>query len=249
VTARRLAECLVVAALTLLAGACGDGGAAGPREPQVLTAEQATRLASARLRNLQRGSVAFEARMVLDGRQVLLTGAVDWRRHLGSAVVEPVDATVAGGSGSLQWGFGTVARHDGVVEAARGGGGELPGDGWRREPIDATTSTLDALLLVLLNLGADRPENPQLLAQSDARFIGVDEVDGEPAEAFFGPSGAPAGSVAPAGSQRRTTFWLGDDGSMVRVQVLLGESTVATVELSRDPAPDVPFLDDLGPPG
>jgi hypothetical protein len=100
-------------------------------------------------------------------------------------------------------------------------------------PLDPTTSTMNGLLALVANLGADRPEDARLLAQSDAQWLRSDFIGGVPVDVYAGPSADAAtaeqrlGTAAPTpsgtapasgGSAAPLLYWVDSSGVLLRVQ-------------------------------
>lgn len=232
---------------------------AEPDEPQELTTEQAERLAAVRFSNYRAGTGVFSTMFPAGTGEIELHGIVDWRNHLGSAVYrdaadEPPAGTEAGlpapqAGGLVQWSLSHVARHeggdvDGLPPAP-------PEDGqWQLRNLDPSAETLDTMLSLLLNLGSDRPENPQLIAQSSARFVGTDSIDGVPVSIFTGPGEAGASTDdGGAEAESRTRFWIDDEGTMRRFEARLGGSpTFVAVDFDVDQHPKMQMIPDFPTP-
>ncbi|MFE6836714.1 hypothetical protein ACFVFI_18015 [Streptomyces sp. NPDC057705] len=233
---RRTALSLVPAAL-LTFTACSSHGTktAAPRH---LTSEEADRMALARFTTYRRGSGDVTATIPFGGRTITLTGRIDWRGHHGYAELR--DDAAPPTRELVHW------SPRGVASQPRWTGGlpDLPpASGWEFHPLQPHSAALDSMLLLLLHLGSDRPDNAQLLARSDARWLRDDRIDGVPVMVAAGP-GAPG---APAGSGRigKTRYWIDADGRLLRFQARLGgEVPWATAELHRTrlakPLPDPP---------
>jgi hypothetical protein len=253
---------LVAVALCLVPLACSsDDGGGPPTEapattvaPQRLTAAQAELLASMRLVNYQAVERSFTTSVTVDGAALSIHGVVNWAHHVGSIVYTTAGSTAEGSHGLMQWNFSTVAAHAGGD--ADGPPPPPPADGtWIQRQIDPTTSVLDTTFLLLLNLGNSQPENPQLLAQSDARFLGTEIIGGSQVSVFSGPTSDTAVDAAASTTTStaasaatspgaRTTYYVASDGTLVRFVGLLGVQTV-TVDLAAGPDPATEFLPDL----
>ncbi|GGQ20094.1 MULTISPECIES: hypothetical protein [Streptomyces] len=227
---------LVLTALLALT-ACSSHGtrAATPRH---LTSEEADRMALARFTAYRRGTGEVTATVPSRGRTVTLSGRIDWRGHHGYAELR--DDAAPPTRELVHW-----STH-GVASRPRWTGGlpDLPpASGWEVHPLQPHSAALDSMLLLLLHLGSDRPDNAQLLARSDARWLREDRIDGVPVMVAAGP-GAPG---TPAGSGRlgNTRYWIDADGRLLRFQARLGgEAQWANAELHRTPSakplPDPP---------
>lgn len=80
-------------------------------------------------------------------------------------------------------------------------------------------------------LVSDRPENAQLLRQSDARFLGTQQIDGTELSVFRLPSSD--------GSGGQTRMWLDADGALRRLDDG-GEGLVLRMtDAPSAPRPDV----------
>jgi hypothetical protein len=211
--------------------------------PQPLDLEQAQRLASMRPANYRAGAGAFTTTIRVDGDSVSLSGVVDWHTHAGSAVFRAAGRTDAGGNGLMQWDFRNVAAHPGGV--VDGPPPAAPADGnWQVRSLDPTSSALDTLFLLLLNLAGEQADNPQLLQQGDSRFIGTEVIDGAETWIIRGPSAADAGTSG--GGSLTYSIW--DDGRVARVRAQLG-SEVVTVDFDSSAPPAVQLLPDIGGEG
>jgi|GEM_PF-1656177 len=111
---------------------------------------------------------------------------------------------------------------------------------------------------VLFSLTTDRPENAQLLRQSDARYLGSQELDGRTLDVYRMPSastdgaagaagaGSPAPSAAGAAPGGRSRLWLDGDGRIRRLDDGRENGLVATI-LDAQPDPPPAELDRLAP--
>jgi hypothetical protein len=108
------------------------------------------------------------------------------------------------------------------------------------------------VFLLLLSLASPDPENPQLLQQTDAAYLGTEIVDGRTTTVFTGPtsdtaagSGATTSTAPPtADAPSRLTYWVAADGKLVRLRAAVGNQTVT---IGFGPAPSTPteYLPDL----
>ena len=225
-------------------GGAGEPASAGPG-PRPLTTEEAERLAVARFRNYDDGvrEVSFE---VTDaGATYAVDGWVDWTQHLGYGVA-------AGGSESLllAWSPAALSSHPWTV----GEPAPLPVPGladgaqdWISSDLLPEASRLHAVLALVLTLGADRPDNALLLSQTDARWLRTDEVAGVPVDVITGPTADVAydpetSTAAGDGSDATIRYWVGEEGSILRLEARLGGGSEWTV-VELGPAADVEFAE------
>ena len=217
-----------VAAL-LLAGLAGCTGApvpeATPDDERAITSEEAQRLAVVRFRNYDAGARSIRAEYAADGHDVSLDGWFDYASHTGFAVVSadgrPSDA--------VAWDAQTVAIDPVPPTSTHPAAPPTSVEGWGAGPLDPQGSELETVLAVLAGLGADRPENPLLLEQSDARRLREDEIDGTEVTVFSGPTTTGENPTPdPQGAGLR--YWVDATGLALRVEARLGEEW-ATIDL------------------
>ncbi|WP_162689097.1 hypothetical protein [Streptomyces sp. ICC1] len=215
----------LAAALALLAG-CGGGEVSGEvRRP--VTQDEAQLLALVRLSAYESSPAALTVRVPGPAGVTVVTGVVDYRTRRASGTFTVPGRPAAGGA--LAWDAGSVS-----VDPA---GGPRR---WSRRPY--TRDPLDRALLLTLQLGQDRPENAQLLAQSGAQWLGrrrLPDADGRegggegPYEVFAGPR--PPGREGARASP--LTYWVDAKGAVRRVEArLTGEGPAATVDFTGSPA-------------
>lgn len=231
----------------------GDTTPSGTTAPQPLTLPQAQVLASMRAANYRIGQATFQTAVTDRGTVVSLRGVVDWQRHVGSAVYTTVAGrTDPSADGLMQWNFEKVSAHPGG--AVDGPPPPPEADGaWVQRAIDPTQSPIDTLFVLLLSIASQQPDNPQLLQQSDAAYLGTEIVAGRTASVFAGPTSdaavdpaSPSTSAAGGSAGSGLTYWVADDGALVRLRANLGGAPV-TVEFSAAPAAPTAFLPDLLP--
>ncbi|WP_405720329.1 hypothetical protein [Streptomyces sp. NBC_00046] len=208
-----------------------------------VTMEEASRLALSRLNLYQASPVAVTLTAAEGGGvEVRVKGVVDYRNHraVGSYRVTGSSGTSGSATGQLDhglivWDTGGL----GLAPAPKGANGppwqqaeHIPRSGWSARSY--TADPLDAGLQLLIGLGADRPDNPLLLAQSGARRLGRDRIDGRSYDRFAGPraQGATPGA-GPDGGRSPLTYWVDGDGGLRRVTMRMpGLGTPTTVEFS-----------------
>ncbi|WP_029289201.1 hypothetical protein [Cellulomonas sp. HZM] len=200
---RRTAGLLVVAAG---AAAVLVGCSSAPQERPV-TQDEAQTLATIRFHDYDAGTRAFSTSVTDASGTLDLAGWVDFRDHTGYALATQDDAAPSlllwdGSSARLQPApAGTTTAPLPVPVALRS---------TAATPLDARSSGVHATLLVLLDLGSDRPENPLLLQQGGARWLRSDDVDGTDVDVF---------AATKAGTSR---YWVAQDGTLVRAEVQVG---------------------------
>ncbi|MEU4522211.1 hypothetical protein AB0F52_26290 [Amycolatopsis sp. NPDC024027] len=131
-------------------------------------------------------------------------------------------------AGLLQWTPAAVAFRGGPGPAATD---PPPSDRWQYRPLQPGPE-LDTALRLVLGLGADRPDNGQLLRQSSARWVRADVV-GDIAVDVIDGSQAPATAAAKAAAGPR--YWLDAAGLLRRVEARTGDRP-APVVVSFTPA-------------
>lgn len=182
---RNVHAAAIASALLLLSSltGCTPSDEYGDVEPRELTTKEAERLSLVRMNNYDQQSSGFTMSMNSDGKKMWLEGRVDFREHLGYANVlvdSPTESFAL-----LQWDLKVVAA---VSTQSQ----ELPEQPpvqapWQPRQLKPNSSALDTGLSLVLNLAADRPENPVLLQQNGARWYGKAEVSGKEVDVFSGP--------------------------------------------------------------
>ncbi|MFE9422478.1 hypothetical protein ACFYNO_05885 [Kitasatospora sp. NPDC006697] len=251
-TAERRHRWIALSAALALWGALVGGVVAyrmldgGPTE-RTVTMDEASRLALARLNLYQAAPVAVTLTADEGGGVVLkVSGVVDYRTHravgsygsAGSAAGTPLD------HGLIVWdadGLGLAPALD--SSPAWQQAEHLPRSGW--SPRAYTSDPLDSGLQLLIGLGADRPDNPLLLAQSGARWLGRERIDGQDCDRIAGPR-AQGATPAPGNGDSPLTYWVDGNGDLRRVTMRLpGLGTPTTLEFGGHDAtaklPDAPW--------
>ncbi|MEE1809411.1 hypothetical protein [Streptomyces sp. BE133] len=224
-----------------------------------VTTEEASRLALSRLNLYQASPVAVTLTATEGGGVVVrVKGVVDYRTHRAVGSYQVTGASGSSGTsgpatgqldhGLIVWDTGGL----GLAPAPKGDNSppwqqaeHIPRSGWSARSY--TTDPLDAGLQLLVGLGADRPDNPLLLAQSGARWLGRDRVDGRSYDRFAGPRAQGAmPSAGPDGGRSPLTYWIDGDGGLLRVTMRMsGLGTPTTVEFSgrdgRAKLPEAPW--------
>lgn len=233
---------VLAAGLGTLAAGCGSADPPAPDRagPRPLSADEAQALALMRLVNYRRGRTAFTATIPVDDGDLVLAGRLDWVRGLGYAELR------AAPNGTprhlVRW---TTRRIEFLPTRGAGLPDRPPAAGWTGRGYEPSAMPLDATVVLLHNLAADRPENPQLLRQSDARWLGTQRVDGAAVTLFAGPSAAATARPGSGGSgdepRGHTRYWVGADGRLRRFSAQVpGATGWITVDFPQAPAPPVP---------
>lgn len=267
---RRRALALSLAGMLALglAGLAGQdlvaGGAPAGDEPaRPLSGAEADRLARMRQLNWDHGRAGVRATLGEGADAVALRGWVDWRR--------PVIYLARSGPGET----GTTELIQAVpgltaYRAAETAGTEPPvdppGDGWRlRQPGAGSAAgapvdpgLLDSLTTLLLTVGAREATSADLLADSEARWLGADRVAGHEVDILLGPAlpprVPPAGPAVPepahdpslAAMGGAVQYWLDGEARLHRLEAVLSRGTSVRVDLDRGDRTVPPVLDALG---
>jgi hypothetical protein len=160
--------------------------------PRPLNAVEAGRLATMRWHNYRDGRVGLHGTLGRAGEEILITGWIDWQRPLAYLAVSARQPGPA--DGLVQAVPGTVAVRPGRIPLDPGPPAEPPADGWRVRPTDASRpeeAPLDTVLQLLFTIAADQKDKADLLADSEARWLGTDTIGGVPVDVLLGPAVPP----------------------------------------------------------
>ncbi|WP_328753009.1 hypothetical protein OHT57_46485 [Streptomyces sp. NBC_00285] len=224
----------VLAAAAACSGLLLTGG--GDSGPRPLSVEEAQRLALARFRTYRISPSEITVHAPSGDGTAVVRAVVDHRRHRAVGWYEVTGAGRPDG-GLLAWDQSGLAVADGAsptapVESALRAAGHLKATAWTRRAFGA--APLDTALKLALSLGADRPDNAQLLAQSGPLRLRDERVDGRRYDVFSGPRPRPNASASPAGSRGERSplsYWIDEQGGMRRVRVDLGGGRRITMDL------------------
>lgn len=206
----------VLAGIVLLAStaACAPGL---DDEGKPLTIAQSEELASARFRLLSTGpfTATVSSRAGHDIERVEADITVDPSRHIawGEIARGPRDLAIVDEAG---------ISVDAIALRTDEGA-------WRAEPLGSGPL---ASLAVVFSLVNDRPENAQLLRQSDARHLGAAELGSEEAAVYRLPS--------VDGDGGRSRLWVDDGGRPARLDD--GSDDFVIEVTDAEPAPEPPGL-------
>jgi hypothetical protein len=174
-------------------------------------------------------------------------GWVDFKAGLGYATV----SDQSGAAQLIAWTATAISAYPEVDATATP---PLPPPGlggtssqWTTSDLAPDSSRLHAALALLIQAGSDRPDNPQLLQQTDARWLRTDTVGQTPVDVVAGPTSdqpyePSTATTAPDGSDASTRYWFDADNLLLRLEVRLGGSGDWTVVDFAD-APGVSFAD------
>lgn len=249
---RRLTALTIAIGLLISVAACSGGAepptggasTAAASGPRPLTTEEAQRLSIMRFTNFDTGvrSIAFEVDDA--GTRYAVEGWVDFEAGMGySALQSGSDRAL------VAWTAETIGSHAPV------GDGELPplpppvtsvdDPGWTTSALSPSSSRLHAALAVVLEAGHDRPDNPLLLQQTDARWLRSDEVNGVTVDVVAGPTSDHAYDPATStgdGGDATVRYWVDHDGILRRMEVRLGGSGDWTI-IDFDDGGDIRFAE------
>ncbi|MFD3517463.1 hypothetical protein [Streptomyces sp. NPDC058657] len=227
--ARPLHRRLLFAALGVGAAslaAVGVLAVTGPSEgPRPVTTEEAEQLAAARFGLHEQSPLEVEAQAPMGNGTVTVRALVDYRTHRAVGTY-----TAAGAKGLLAWDASGLAVAKGNAASASEAvtaAGKLNSRAW--SPRAYKTDPLDTVLRITMALGADRPDNPQLLAEQGAMSLGEEQWRGAAYSLYSGPRpaagpaakrGAPAAPSASAPTGRSPlTYWVGQRSDLRRVVI------------------------------
>lgn len=213
---RAVLAALVIAA-TVAGTLAGCSAAPAGETATALTTTQAERLAVTRFRNFDAGvrSVTLEIPGTEAG-DLRVTGWFDYEKGVGYGSV----TAAAAPAGLVWWNATTIATRSIAIDTAPF---PLPADDWQSGTLDPSSTSLANALALVASLGSDRPENPQLLAQSDAAYLRSDTVGPTVVDVFLGPSAADSSTAAPAAARAR--YWITDTGALERFESPASSST------------------------
>lgn len=162
-----------------------------PVEARPLSATEAQRLAGMRARNFKDGRVGVRATLGKPGAEIKLAGWIDWRRQLTYlAATAPAPGP---DDGLLQAVPGIIAtrpgRADGGLPPAT-----PPAKDWRVRPSTATAphpAPIDSFVALLFAIASDKPDQAELLARSDSRWLGTDRIADKTVDVLLGPAVPP----------------------------------------------------------
>lgn len=236
----RLVSLAAAAAAVVLLAGCGSEKPVA-QEPKRLNTEQAQALAIMRFQNFNKRVLHVKIDVPAKPVDFHAEAVLDLRDHVGFGEYTTTNSGTSDvvTSGVIAWSQDLIATTDG------GDFKQLPPDSaWTQRPIGQSTA-VDAMLLMALQLGGDRPENPVLLQQSSARLLRTEKHNGKPVWVISGPAASGADVTATNGAEddansqtSRTTYWIDKEGMLSRFEAKLGGSRAALAVVAPSGAPD-----------
>jgi hypothetical protein len=225
--------------LALLAGCSDDGGASGAAtRPAGSTVSQQEAQVLARLLHEDRlagGADFTETAPFAEGALITLTGTVDWTRPAGHA--RAVTTYRSGQPGETRDVYFTADRIwfggvPGLADALTGAG--LPQATYIARPLavtrsDGSPNLTDVLVQLVLNLSADKADDPRSFRAGGYTWRGQRAIDGRLA-AVYGLAGGATVAVA-ASDQRLLQFVTPLPGQDFQVTITLPQHGRRTVQL------------------
>lgn len=258
---RRCVAAFVACAVAVTAG-CGRGqdlperGPSPTAEtqaedgPRPLNVEESQRLSLVRFSNFRTGVRAVRFEVADAGSHYGVTGWVDFTAGFGYTTVLEGRRGAEAPFALVAWDAATISSH---APASDTGAPPLPppdvaadDPAWTSSPLSPEASRLHAAMATVLAAGNDRPDNPVLLQQTDARWLRADEVDGVPVDVLTGPTSDhvydPASGAAADGSDATVRYWIDHDGLLRRMELRLGGGAEWTV-VEFGEAPGISFAE------
>lgn len=199
------------------------GSASADTAPRALTVAESERLAVIRFNNYDSSPLSFSG-TVNDGTQTLTTvGYVDYTSHLAFLRVTQPNAAA---SFLVVATLGEVGILDDPAPVSDPPPATVPAGDWQFVALDPSSSALAAALAVLINLGSDRPENPQLLRQSSAQWLGETTIEKDEVTMMSGPGD----TASSAGQDSAFTYYVTESGVLRRLDVAFGGSGAASID-------------------
>ena len=141
-----------------------------------------------------------------------LRGQVNWADHQGSVMLHAPGTGAVQADEALVWSQGQLLLRVPGLDGAMAAKGR-PGIAFASRPLQAGSSTVDQVIVLVASLGNDRAENPILLRQADTGYLGRAEINGVSHDRFRYGS---------------TVYWVDSSGRIARVEAKFA-STKGTV--------------------
>jgi hypothetical protein len=198
-------------------GSSGSSGTTTSSGGSPLTNDQADRLAEVLLKNHDSGGAKLHAEVPFGVGGFTLDGQIDWANHVGRVTV------TAKVDGAARPPVDLVFNPNVVFEEVPGLAERLTATGkpaahWVARALDPAKVPLHVVLRLIETSASTVRDNPQLLAQSDARYLGQEAVGSLTTDHF---------------QKGKVRIWVGPDGRSVRMSTdLAATRSVATVNYS-----------------
>ncbi|GLZ79963.1 hypothetical protein Afil01_47700 [Actinorhabdospora filicis] len=199
--------------------------------PRPITIDEAGRLALSRYTAFTASPLRVRVEAPMAEGTVVVDGVIDYRSHH------------AVGEYRAPLGSGLIAWDAEGLRVAPGRGGGLPESvastpDW--SPRAYTDDPLDTALRLSVLLGQDRPDNAQVLAGQEARWLRREAVGGRECDVFSGPRPR----TGRRGGESPLAYWVDADGRMRRATMRLPDGGTLTVGLDETASwspPDTPW--------
>lgn len=233
---RWLAAAVGVVATATVAALAVTGSGSGTTHTRALTSDDADRLAITRFLNYRAGGRAVTITVPTTGGGLTITGSIDYRTKVGYGVVRGTGRDTSS-DGLIEWSATTVLV-DPMADPPAQAPPSPPGPTWPGRPLQTSGSSLDAALAIALSLGSDRPDNAELLPQDGALWVEQVHLNGHQIDVMSGPN---AGALS--GTAGTVRYWIGQDGTMYRVQAsVASESQPVVIDFDTHTFTPVPRL-------
>ncbi|MEV8268324.1 hypothetical protein [Microbacterium sp. NPDC076911] len=177
-SARHTRSAISLAAIVACAAVTGCAPAP---QPHALTTSESQALAIARFKNFAEGTRAISISVLSNEQQLGVHGYFDYASGAGVAQVWIGASPPENVTTNLLWWTDALVGEYVSLDAAPDMSEEPPLDlleqaGWEYYELDGQLSPLMAMLATTAALGFDRPDNPLLLVQTDALWLGDGEL-------------------------------------------------------------------------
>lgn len=229
---RRLAALAIAACLVAGVAGCSAASASPPAEagapasagPRPLTTDEAQRLAIMRFTNFDARVRSIHFEVDEGGVHYAVDGWIDFEAGLGYAALR-----ADGARALIAWSAETIGSRAAIDDAEQP---PIPppvssadDPDWSTSALSPDASRLHAVLAIIVRAGHDRPDNPVLLQQTDARWLRSDEAGGEPVDVVAGPTSDHAYDPETAvgdGRDATVRYWVDRDGLLRRLETRIG---------------------------
>ncbi|MEY9997961.1 hypothetical protein ABIE67_010080 [Streptomyces sp. V4I8] len=198
--------------------------------PRAVTSSEAQRLAMVRFTTFEESPNTVTVTIENDADSYVVRGLIDYRTHravasfvAGAEGPKPQKGLIAWDESGLAVATGKrVAPASSEIAQVARAAAKVPSGNW--SPRSYSGYPLDIALRMVMALGADRPDNAQLLAQSGPRYLGESTLRGKSYARFSGPRPQPRSSGAPGSQPRRKgpsplTYWVDEKGELGRLEI------------------------------